>query len=297
MLLNYLKPMAIFAAVVETGSFTLAGKRLGMPRGKVSEQISRLESYLEVKLFQRSTRKVNITPEGQALYQHVCHIMRHGVEGVEEVKSFAEEVKGKIRITTTNDFYEHLLLPILKRFCQNYPEVELDLQITELPLSIIDDSIDLAIRSGELPDSGLISLPLAKTHLKVYASPELKDSLPDSPEQLNDYRWIAMSEDAKVSQFKLVSQNGGEFTLRPHYQHVASSVASYSPLIEQNFGLGMMTEHTGKVLVAQGRLIPVLPDWSHQSMSISLLYPARLHMARRTKLLIDEIKLAFCSPE
>ncbi len=101
MILNYLKPMAIFATVVETGNFTQAGKRLNMPRGKVSEQVSRLESYLQVKLFQRSTRQVSVTTEGHALYSHAQKLLQSGVLGVDEVKSFAEEVKGTIRLTNT----------------------------------------------------------------------------------------------------------------------------------------------------------------------------------------------------
>ncbi len=292
MLLNYLKPMAIFATVVETGSFTLAGKRLGMPRGKVSEQISRLESYLGVKLFQRSTRKVSTTEEGEALYQHACDLLRCGVEGVDEVKNFAEEVKGRIRITTTNDFYQCLLLPILKRFHQTYPKVQFDLQITEEALAIIDDSIDLAIRSGDLPDSGLISLPLTTTRLKLYASPELKHSLPEHPAQLEQYDWVAISNGGQISPLTLTHQEGKQVTLQPRYQHLANTVSSYSLLIEQNFGIGLMTEHTANVLVEQGKLIPVLPGWFYQAMPISLLYPARLHMAKRTRLLIEEIQSA-----
>lgn len=178
MLLNYLKPMAIFAAVVETSSFTQAGRRLGIPRGKVSEQISRLESYLGVKLFHRSTRKVVVTAEGTALYQHARQLLRSGISGVEEVKSFADKIKGTVRITTTNDFYECLLLPILKSFHAKYPDVQFDLRITEKALAVIDDSIDLAIRSGTLPDSSLISLPLTTTQLKVYASRSLNTHYP-----------------------------------------------------------------------------------------------------------------------
>ena len=293
MLLNYLKPMAIFAAVVETGSFTQAGKRLDMPRGKVSEQIKRLEVYLRVKLFHRSTRKVTVTAEGTALYQHAKQLLRNGLSGIEEVKSFAEEMKGTIRITTTNDFYECLLLPILKSFHTKYPGVTFDLLITEESLAVIDDSIDLAIRSGVMPDSSLISLPLTTTRLKIYASPQLEQPLPQHPEQLSHLDWICLRRMNQMESVTLYGPQNQQFDFIPNYRHQANTISSYNQLIEQNFGIGLMAELTADVLVRQGRLITILDEWSQQPMPISLLYPARLHMAHRTRLLIEEIRQAF----
>ena len=295
MLLNYLKPMAIFATVVETGSFTQAGKRLNMPRGKVSEQVARLETYLQVKLLQRTTRQVTITTEGNALYQHAQQLLRSGVLGMDEVKSFTQEVKGTIRITTTHDYYEHLLLPILKKFNSKYPKVLFDLRITEQTLAIIDNSIDLAIRSGELPDSSLISLPLTTTLLKVYAGPEFRQQeLLIEPNDLTKFNWIALGNGDQVNKnpITLTHVSGKQQSFTPVQQHAANSTASYCHLIEQNFGLGVMAEHTARVLVKQGRLMEVLKDWHHQSLPISLLYPARLHMATRTRLLVEEIRSA-----
>jgi len=130
MLLNHLKSMAIFAAVADAGSFTAAGEFLDMPRGKVSEQVARLEAYLGVKLFIRSTRKVSITAEGEALHQHVQQLLPSALAGVEEVKSYASEIKGRIRISTTHDVHEYHLLPVLKSFREQYPLVKFDLIIT-----------------------------------------------------------------------------------------------------------------------------------------------------------------------
>jgi len=292
MILNYLKPMAIFATVVETGSFTQAGKRLNMPRGKVSEQVSRLESYLQVKLFQRSTRQVSVTTEGRALYNHAQQLLRSGVLGVDEVKSFAEEVKGTIRLTTTHDFYEHFLLAILKDFHHKYPKVLFDLKITEETLAIIDDSIDLAIRSGDLPDSNLISLPLTTTTLKVYAGADFPpQSYPCEPHQLSQFNWVSLNH-YQHDEITFTHESGQQQGFTPQQQHKANSTASYCHLIEQNLGIGLMAEHTAKNLVKQGRLIELLPQWHQQSLPISLLYPSRLHMATRTRLLVEDIRAA-----
>ncbi|NOI79962.1 LysR family transcriptional regulator [Vibrio tubiashii] len=289
MLLNYLKPMVIFAKVVETGSFTKAGKHLGMPRGKVSEQVFRLETYLGSKLLQRSTRKVTVTAEGEALYKHASQLLKLGIEGAEEVKSFSEEIKGTIKLTATDDVYQWILLPILKRYSNTYPNVQFDLQITEQPLSIIDDSIDLAIRSGVLPDSNLISIPLTSTKLKLYASAQSDTPLPHSPSQLESCALIALTDLNRTQSIVLTHHSGKQETIRPNYKHSASTVSSYCLLIEQGFGFGLMSEQTAQLLVDEGKLVPVLPDWHYQNVSISLLYPARLNMAKRTRLLIDEI--------
>jgi len=289
MLINYLKAMAIFSTVAETGSFTAAGEKLQMPRGKVSEQVARLEDYIGVKLLQRSTRKVSITAEGQALYQQVQSLLPNAIRGVAEVKSFNSEIKGSIRLTTTQDHYETLLLPLLKQFNQLYPKVQFDLLISEQPLSIIEESIDLAIRSGELHDSNLVSLPLTATQLKLYAGPQLS-KLPKQPAQLPDYPWVSISSKQPFTNLILQHRNGEFVQIQPNRQHQANNIASYRPLLEQGFGIGVLAEVTANELVKQGRLVPVLPDWHAQQLQLSLIYPARLHMAQRTRLLLNFIR-------
>jgi len=292
MWLNYLKPMAIFAVVVETGSFTAAGKRLGMPRGKVSEQVARLESYLGVKLFIRNTRQVNITTEGEVLYRDASKILAHGSGAIEEIKSLEDEVKGKIRITTTSDFYESLLIPVLKQFKANYPQVEFDLVITEEALPIIEASIDLAIRSGDLPDSNLVALPLANTQLKLFAAPDFDLSLIHKPQDLESHAWVAL-KNAALSELILNNQQNEKVCIRPHYQDSANNIHSYQKLIEAGFGIGLMAQHSAQVLVDDGRFVPVLADWYLDALPVSLVFPSRIHMAKRTRLLIQSLKSAF----
>ncbi|MGF1753660.1 LysR family transcriptional regulator, partial [Vibrio makurazakiensis] len=222
MLINYLKAIAIFSTVVETGSFTAAGDKLQMPRGKVSEQVAKLEAYLGVKLLQRSTRKVSITPEGLALYQQVQDILPCAIRGVDEVKSYNSEIKGVIRLTTTQDHYETLLIPLLKEFSAQYPKVQFDLLISEEPLSIIDESIDLAIRSGDLPDSNLVSLPLTSTQLKLYASPLLNE-IPERPEQLPLFPWVTISNTQVASDFTLQNSDGEVVQVISKHQHKANN--------------------------------------------------------------------------
>jgi DNA-binding transcriptional LysR family regulator len=289
MILNYLKAMAIFSTVAEAGSFTAAGEKLQMPRGKVSEQVARLEAYLGVKLLQRNTRNVSITAEGQALYQQVQSLLPYAISGVDEVKSFNSDIKGSIRLTTTQDHYEALLLPLLKQFNLKYPKVQFDLLISEQPLSIIEESIDLAIRSGDLPDSNLVSLPLTATQLKLYASPELS-KLPERPEQLAEFPWLHIATKQPFNNLTLQHKEGELVQVIPNRQHQANNIASYLPLLEQGFGIGILADVTASEWVKQGRLVPVLPDWHAQQLQLSLIYPARLHMAQRTRLLLDFIR-------
>lgn len=292
MWLNYLKPMAIFAVVVETGSFTAAGKRLNMPRGKVSEQVARLEDYLGVKLFVRNTRKVSVTSEGEVLYRDASKLLAHGSGAIEEVKSLENEVKGKIRITTTSDFYECLLLPVLKGFKADYPQVEFDLLITEEALPIIEGAIDIAIRSGDLPSSNLVAVPLTNTRLKLFASPEFDQTSIQHPQHLVNTPWVALKH-AAMPELVLNSPTGERVRITPHYQNSANNIHSYQKLIESDFGIGLMAEHSAQVLVDAGRFAPVLPDWHLDALPVSLVFPNRIHMAKRTRLLIQALKQAF----
>ncbi|WP_104402649.1 LysR family transcriptional regulator [Vibrio penaeicida] len=290
MLLNYLKPMAIFATVVESQSFTKAGEKLDMPRGKVSEQVSRLETYLGVKLFNRSTRKVSITAEGVALYQHAQFLLRNGVSGVDEVKSLSEKVKGNIRITVTDDFNEALLLPLLQPFCEKYPEVTFDIVTDDSTLSVIDDSIDLAIRSGELADSSLVSMPLSKTKLKLYGGEKFVDYVSDSLDSVEGLSWISLNNEKPNLDLVTSNKSGDSHSFSPQYKHSANSISSYVAMIENNLGVGLMTELSAQEWVKKGKLVDLLPSWDFGELPISILYPSRRHMAYRTRLLLDELK-------
>ncbi|CCN47534.1 putative Transcriptional regulator, LysR family [Vibrio nigripulchritudo MADA3029] len=292
MLLNYLKPMAIFAAVVEEESFTQAGKKLDMPRGKVSEQVNRLETYLGVKLLQRSTRKVTVTAEGVALYQHAQSLLKAGVSGVDEVNSLSESVKGNIRITVTDDFNDAILLPILSTFCEAYPEVSLDIIADDDLLPVIDDSIDLAIRSGQLEDSGLISVPLCTTNLKLYCGHGYLEKKCESLSDIEGLDWISFKNNKRTELFSALHVSGKEQKISPNYRHSANTISSYVSMLENNMGIGVMSELSAQVRVQKGTLVEVSHGWNFGQLPISILYPSRRHMAYRTRLLLDTLKNA-----
>ena len=292
MLINYLKAMAIFAEVVRQGSFSKAGLKLDMPRGKVSEQVTRLEVNLKVKLLQRSTRKVSITDEGQALYEKIGHFQACAKEAVQEVESFNEQIQGKIKITCTQDHLDAVLLPLLKEFNQSHPKVQFDLVVTEQALSIIDQGIDIAIRSGLLPDSNLISIPLNQGVLKLYAAADMP-VIPKTIDELEQFAWLSLASQLNHGSSKVDLQlikNKKTHYLQLSVQHSASNIAAYLSMLGQGFGIGLLAQLSAQPLVKQGRLQPVLADYNGQDLPLSLIYPARKNMAKRTRLLIDFIK-------
>jgi len=140
-----------------------------------------------------------------------------------------------------------------------------------------------------MPDSALISQPLFNTPLKLYASPQLAHKIPEQPEQLALLDWVTLAGVPNAA-LSLRHKNGSQLIITPGLHHQTSSLASYMKLLEQGFGIGVMPESSAKCLVKQGKLIPVLGDWHIDTLKVSLLYPARLHMAQRTRLLIDAIK-------
>lgn len=289
-MLNYLKAMAVFAAVVEAKSFTAAGGRLNMPRGKVSDQVKRLESYLGVKLLQRSTRSVVVTDEGQALFAHAKQLLVHGAAGLDEVKNFGEEIKGTIKITATHDYFESLLLPVLQDYKKDYPDVYFDLVITDEVVPVIDHSIDLAVRSGVLPDSSLISVPLDTTKVKLYASAQMDVKAVSSFEALEAQPWLQLTGVNLPTPFTLQHSKHDPVAVLVKNVNRTNSIGAYLRLLEQGYGIGFMAEHSAKLYVEKGVLQPVMPEWWQSEIPISLVYPARELMAGRTRLLIERIK-------
>ncbi len=159
-----LKRLAIFATVVEQGSFAKAAELLQMSRSSVSEQVALLEEALKVRLLQRTTRQLTLTTDGQAVYPQAAQL-NQALRQVNELVT-QEQPQGRIRITTTADLALDWLNPKLQAFRALYPQIYVDLVLTDHELDLIAGQLDLALRIGYLKDDSLVVRPLFNTHVR-----------------------------------------------------------------------------------------------------------------------------------
>ena len=194
MQLQRLKAMAVFAAVVKTGSFNKAAALLQISRPAVSEQIRKLEDLLKVRVLQRSTRRLNVTPEGEKVLPLAQSVLDSLM--MTEKVLLQDQLRGKIRLTATYDIAHNWLLPRITTFRQQYPHIEFDFLISDEKVDLIKNQIDLAIRVSSMDELGFVARKLFEDKLEVYASPNYLNrcAKPVTTESLIEHKWVVINQ-------------------------------------------------------------------------------------------------------
>lgn len=186
--------MEVFTKVVETGGFSSAARLFGMTPSAVSKLIARLEERLGVRLLSRSTRKLQLTVEGEQFYHRSLAILIDMEEAEQEV-SHSTEPRGPVRINANLPFGQKFLLPLVPRFLECHPAITLDISLSDTVVDLFDEGADLAVRVGPLKESGLIARKLGESALAVVAAPSYVDhfGLPENPSDLDRHRLIGFN--------------------------------------------------------------------------------------------------------
>jgi len=283
---NQLKLLAIFATVVEAGSFAAAARKLNTSRSRVSEQVALLEQQLNSRLLQRSTRQLKLSAEGQLIYEHAKQLPQT-LDSV-HASLTPEEPRGRVCITLNHDIAHRFVLPKLATFQQQYPQVQLDLILDDHKLDLIEQQIDLAIRIGLPKDDSVIARLLHQEPMAVFASPDYlaQNGCPETLEQLAVMHWLLLSQ----------ATQDAAMGLRQHGQFIALKHSNYtrcnSPLMLQQMvlsglGVGLMLPTTVKQEIQQGKLIRLFPGVETEALLFSLVYPSRRQLPQRTRVVID----------
>jgi DNA-binding transcriptional LysR family regulator len=162
--------MEVFTRVVELGGFSLAAKARGMTPSAVSKLVTRLEARLGARLVNRSTRRLQLTPEGETFYQRSVGILANIAEAEREAAAGAEP-QGRLRVSTNVPFGQHHLLPLVPAFLARFPQVTLDITLTERVIDLMEERADVAIRTGPLRTSTLVARKLGESRVAVVAAP------------------------------------------------------------------------------------------------------------------------------
>ncbi|MEZ5538190.1 MAG: LysR substrate-binding domain-containing protein [Thiolinea sp.] len=284
--ISHLRLLAIYATVVECGSFAGAAHRLNTSRSRISEQVASLEADLGVRLLQRSTRKLKITPEGDAVYRQAAKLNELLTE-VEAVVA-PERPSGRVAITMNHDIAHLYFLPVMEKFHARYPEVQLDIILDDSRLDLIEEQIDLAIRIGYPRDDSVIARMLHEERFALYASPEYleKNGTPSSLESLKNHRWVLFTQVTKGATQQLRYQ-GQIVEIRPENYYRCNSPLMGQQMLIRGLGLGVLLPGTVRKEVREGRLLQLMPEISSDPLIFSLVYPSRRQIPQRIRVLID----------
>lgn len=186
-----------FVAVAETGQFTAAAERMGVSSSHISRQVARLEERLQTRLLYRSTRRVSLSEAGQTFLQHCQRLQDARDEALRAVSDLSAEPKGLLRMTCAVAYGERFIVPLVNAFMADYPQLRVDIELSNRQLDLLHEGFDLAIRLGRLSDSRLVATRLAPRLMYLCATPEYlrRHGTPQSPAELGQFNCLIGSSD------------------------------------------------------------------------------------------------------
>ncbi|UVK91476.1 LysR substrate-binding domain-containing protein [Pseudomonas atacamensis] len=284
--------MQAFARVVEAGSFTKAAETLHMSKTTVTQLVQQLEARLRVKLLNRTTRKVNVTADGAAYYERVIKLLADMDDAETSLPGAAARPRGRLRIDVPSPFARHILVPALPDFHARYPDIQIDMGVSDRIVDIIDENVDCVVRGGELLDQSLMARKLAELPLGVFAAPAYLDreGTPEHPLELQDshHRVVAFLWARTGKPLPYTLHNGTE-RLQIKGRHVLAVDDGNAYLAAGLAGIGVLwlPTYMSDAHVARGELVQLFEGWQLESMPLYLAYPPNRHVSLKLRVFID----------
>ena len=276
----------MFADVIEANSFSGAARILKMPTSTVSRRIAELENQLGVRLIERSTRRLRLTDAGSEVLEHA----RRTAELSDAVNNVASNllshVSGTLRLASPPSISDTLLAPIVGAFQESYPDVRVQIFITDRIVDHVSEGVDLTFRVGDLKDSSLVARRILKYRHQLVASPEYMKNHkpPGNPKDLLNHRLLAFSFWKPKCQWSFVHVIGKKretLTFQPYFS--MNDYAGLATALLAGAGIGDLPPVVEPHLLREGRLVEVMPKWKFRNFHLSLVHAGNRHMPRAVR--------------
>ncbi|MEN8132911.1 MAG: LysR family transcriptional regulator [Pseudomonadota bacterium] len=287
--MDKLQAMTVFVKIAEQGSLTAAAEALGKSLPSVVRILAALEESLQVRLFNRTTRRIALTEEGH-IYLERCRKILAEIEESELVLSQDQvEPRGTITLTAPVRFGEMYVAPSVTRFLEQYRRVQVNLLLLDRLVNLLDEGIDLAVRIAHLEDSSLIAKPVGEIRQVVCASPVLlaqSGGTPQRPEQLSDLPCVRCTSISSSSVWHF-HDNGKQLDVHVNGSFMCNQVRASVDACVTGLGFGMFFNYQVMPWVERGELEIILSDFEPTPLPLSLVYPHTRLMAMRVRTLVD----------
>lgn len=280
--------LAIFVAVVESGSFSRAAERLGQANSAISRAVKKLELKLGVSLLNRTTRQLSLTEEGERYFRRVQHVLQEMAAAENEIIESRQTPRGLLRIDAATPVVLHYLMPLIKPFRERYPEITLSLVSSETFINLIERKVDVAIRAGNLGDSSLRARPLFISYRKMIASPDYiaRNGLPETVADLKHHQCLGFTEPTSLNTWPVACCDG-------QLHQVTSGLSSNSgetlkQLCLNGNGIACLSDYMVDNEIARGALVEVLAEKRLPvEMPFSAVYYSDRAVSTRIRAFID----------
>ena len=282
-----LKSLLLFAKTVESGSFRAAARALGISPSVVSYQVSQIEKRYGVALLYRSTRKLSLTDNGTRLFEHAKQMIEATERGLDLLSGKALQSVGKLTISLPAAFTRSPLVTTISEFAQLNSKIELSISFSDIQKDLVAEGIDLAIRSGEMEDSSLMTKKIQIIPRKLVASPAyIKDrDLPKLPDDLKQLDWIKLA--MLPASRKFMQGNSKTHTVNYDHRITVDNVDGMCQLVKSGLGLATLPYFLAEVEINAGRLVELIPDWQVEPLEVFAVWPTNAPRESLTRRLLD----------
>ena len=289
--MDQLAGISAFVKTAELGSFVAAGRMLDLSASAVGKAVARLEQQLGVRLLQRSTRRVQLTDEGRMFLERCRQILDDLDDAQSMLLQAAQQPRGRLRVSAPIVSY-HFLLPLVPEFHARHPQVELDIDFNDRIVDLIDEGIDVAIRSGSLPDSRLVSRPLQSFRLLLCAAPAYlaRHGTPRTVHDLPQHEGVRFRypNSGKLQEWPLPTEQA-DVVLRMRTALVCNNMEAVLGATLSGLGIGCMPDFLVAKALARDELVCVLGERADAGGHFNAVWPSSRHLSPKVRVFVDHL--------
>lgn len=288
--------MQIFVRVVDANSFTRAAEHLGVPRSTITTTIQKLERLLQVRLLNRTTRRISLTPDGAAYYSRCLQILADIEEAEASFRDVTRGPKGRLRVDVPPSIGRLILLPALCDFHTRYPDIELAIGMSDRPVDMVQEAVDCVVRVGALQDSSLVAKRIGTFESVTCAAPEYLEryGVPKTIDDVRKHRvvhYFSSRTGRNIDWSFMVDGQTSEIAMKGPV--AVNDAEAYVTCGLKGFGLIQPAYYMVQPHLESGDLIEILSEYTPASMPISLVYLHRRHLAPQVRVFVDWISELF----
>lgn len=284
--------MQAFVRVVETGSFTKAAETLHMSKTTITQLIQQLEARLRVKLLNRTTRKVNVTADGAVYYERVLRLLADMDDAETSLTGALTLPRGRLRVDVPSPLASMILVPALPEFYALYPDIQIDMGVSDRIVDMIDENVDCVVRGGELTDQSLMARQVGDLQLGVFAAPSYlaRVGTPVHPRELENshhhvvgFLWARTGKPLPYA----LRNNGERLQIKGRYVLAVDDGNAYLAAGLAGLGVLWLPTYMSKPFEARGELVPLFEKWRIDPMPLYIAFAPNRHISLKLRVFID----------
>ncbi|MEO8630269.1 MAG: LysR family transcriptional regulator [Betaproteobacteria bacterium] len=292
--MDRLEAMEMFVRIVETGSFSVVAREMGKTQPTISKQVTALEQRLKTRLLNRSTRSISLTELGAAFYER-CKAIIDEVQDAESMLGDAQSsLSGILSVNSSIALGQILLMPLLLKFQQQHPGLEIDLSLSDRYIDLVEQGVDVAVRVGNRADANLISRLLGATQRLLVATPAYLQAhgIPQTPADLARHNCLQYAYLSTGSEWLFMGVDG-EIRVRVSGNFKANNGHAIREALLAGVGVALTPDWLIHAQIAQGELVVLLPEFAPPPWEINAVYPAGRHLSSKVGAVLELLQHEF----